>query len=140
MDLATHFVVGVATGAQFGHPFLGGCIAAAPDLVLGITRRKAPTTAYNVTHSLAGMLAAAGAAGALWGWQACGLVYWCLLSHLVLDAPTHGEQWAPPLLYPYSDARFSFGQEWEFFNLPWLCGLWVSFLWIILVSSLPTVL
>ena len=129
MDVVTHGLVGAATGFYFGHPVAGAAIAVAPDLVLGITRRKLPSQAYNATHSaLVLTLAAAFAIGVApdpLGW----LVLWCWLSHLTLDVPTHGTQWAPPLLYPLHQKRFSAGSEWEFFNRTWQRGALLSILW-----------
>jgi hypothetical protein len=57
-------------------------------------------------------------------------VFMALLSHLFLDAVTHGKQWAPPLLYPFETTRFSFGKEWEWFNGSWWLGLLWSINWI----------
>jgi membrane-bound metal-dependent hydrolase YbcI (DUF457 family) len=129
MDIVTHTLVGAATGFYFGHPVAGALVAAAPDLVLGIRRRKAPSAAYNATHSL---LVAGVAATLAWAllpepWPA--LIYWCWLSHLFLDMVTHGVQWAPPLLYPLRPTRFSLGDEWEFYNHSWQRGLVLSLAW-----------
>ena len=132
MDIVTHAVVGASTGALFGRPVLGALVAAAPDLVLGLQRKVKPTRAYNYTHSALFALACTLAAALLGSWPLGALVGLCLLSHLVLDVPTHGRVWAPPLLYPYSVKRYSmFLYEWEFFNVAWAVGLGVSIVWII---------
>lgn len=127
MDLISHAIAGAATGAYFGAPVTGAVIAMAPDVVLGIRRRDTPTRAYKATHS-----ALAVAIGTL----ACillglhpALAFWCLVSHLILDMPTHGEEWAPPLLYPWSERKLVLGGEWEFFNIWWASGLLLTATW-----------
>lgn len=130
MDVVTHALVGASTGAVVGRPLLGAVIAALPDVVLGLRRRAVPSRAYNATHSAAFVAAATLAAALLFAWPVAPLVALCLLSHLVLDLPTHSTTWAPPLLYPFSARRFSFGNEWEFFNESWWVGLTMSIIWI----------
>jgi len=131
MDVVTHALVGAATGATFGRPVLGALVAALPDVVLGVRRRKAPSAAYNATHSAFFLLAATLAAATLHSGPVGALVALCLLSHLVLDLPTHGGVWGPPIFYPLWRARFSCGDEWEFFNQSWIRGLKLSILWIL---------
>lgn len=126
MDVFSHALAGAATGSIFGHPVAGALVAAAPDAVLGLRRRALPGTAYNATHSLAFVVLATVAA---LPFGAALLVCMCLLSHLVLDLPTHGPGWAPPLLYPWDPWRFSFGDEWEFFNRSWWRGFMLTLLW-----------
>lgn len=126
MDVIAHAVAGASTGAYFGRPVLGACIAATPDLVLGLRRHATPSALYNATHS-ALFLVLATLAALPFGTAA--IVAYCLLSHLVLDLPTHGLKWAPPLLYPFDAHRFSFGREWEFFNPSWWRGLVLTLLW-----------
>jgi hypothetical protein len=134
MDLLTHAVVGAVTGVGFGHPVAGAVIAAAPDFVLGIRRKSRPSKFYNITHSLAFLILCSVIAELIGGWGA--LVGVSLASHLFLDMPTHGSIWAPPLLYPFSNHRFTYGEEWEFFNFHWWAGLYCSFLWCTTVWTL----
>jgi hypothetical protein len=129
VDIFSHALAGAATGLPFGHPVLGAVVAALPDAVLGLHRRAAPTTAYNLTHSLLGLWAATVVASLL-GWEVATTVCLALLSHLALDMPTHGKQWAPPLLFPWWHHRFSAGSEWEFFNASWWYGFKITLLWI----------
>ncbi len=131
MDIFTHAAAGAATGLAFGRPLLGAVIGIAPDLVLGLRRKRTPTAAYNATHSvlfvlcatLTGVLTCSLAVGALIGF--------CLLSHIVLDVYTHSGTWGPPLLYPFLKVRFGCGEEWEFFNASWWFGLEVAAIWVI---------
>lgn len=126
MDVFSHATAGACTGLAFGRPVLGAAIAAAPDLMLLGKRVARPPALYNFTHSLL-FLGLATALGMLFD---SGLfVAAVLLSHLVLDLPTHGEQWAPPLLYPFRKTRFSMGEEWEFFNVPWIIGFLITLTW-----------
>lgn len=99
-----------------------------PDLVLGIKRRSVPNDAYNATHSIAYLVACS---VGVWFVDATlgQLVFWCLLSHIALDLPTHGPVWAPPLLWPFRPTRFNYGGEWEFFNRWWIQGLVYSIAW-----------
>ena len=128
MDLLTHAAVGAATGLPFGRPILGAFAAVVPDLVLGPWRKAAPTPLYDCTHSL-WFVAFGGIAACAAGPGVGAVVALALLSHLVLDLPTHGPDWAPPLLLPYSKRRFSFGKEWEFFNSSWYIGLNIATIW-----------
>lgn len=129
MDIGNHILAGAAAGSFFGHPVAGALCGALPDLVLGIKRRPAPTLAYNVTHSAAFAAFAAAAAYAYSGTNAGAAVGLALLSHLILDLPTHGKQWAPVLLYPLSNKRFSYGEEWEWFSYSWWGGFSVTIFW-----------
>lgn len=129
MDLLTHVVVGALTGAAVGEPIAGAAIAAAPDLVLGITRKAAPTLAYRSTHSAFGMLVATAIAWACGGWFLADLVFICWCSHLFLDVFTHGRVWGTQLLFPFSNRTFTFGEEWEWFNDTWFFGLWLALFW-----------
>lgn len=131
MDVVSHAIAGAATGLYWGRPGLGAAVAALPDLVLGIRRRASPSLAYNLTHTLAFSLLAGAVVQVLYpplGW----LVFWCLVSHLALDVPTHGKEWAPTLLWPFSYRRYSLGTEWEFFNTSWSNGLDLTIIWSIL--------
>lgn len=131
MDVVCHAVAGAATGMIWGRPILGAVIAAAPDAVLGLRRRLIPGPAYNFTHSLAFIGVAAAVAMLAGGAHTAALVTACLLSHLALDLPTHGPNWAPPLLYPFNKKRFFYAQggEWEFFNEHWKVGFAVTITW-----------
>lgn len=127
MDVFSHAVAGAAVGAAFGRPVLGAVCGVLPDLALATRKRLTlPPTAYNATHS-ALFVAGVGLLGAL----ALGTVVPLLavLSHILLDLPTHGRQWAPPLLYPFSERRYSMGTEWEWFNRSWWLGLGLTLLW-----------
>lgn len=130
MDIFTHAAVGAATGAVFGYPITGAVLACVPDIVLGVKRLEAPTRAYDWTHSLSYVALSALTCGLFFGQRVAWCVFFVLLSHLVLDAKTHGSTWAPPLLYPFSDVRFSLGDEWEWFNLSWWDGWLLAFQWI----------
>lgn len=130
MDLITHAVVGAITGLVWQQPVFGAVIAVLPDLTLfSIKRQEHPTRLYNATHSLIG-LAVVSAVAEIWAPEFTHLVFFCYVSHLVLDLPTHGEYWAPTLLYPHP-RRFRMGQcgEWEFFNVNWYRGLIYASLW-----------
>lgn len=126
MDIVSHALTGASTGLLFSHPLLGAALAVLPDVVLGPVRKSMPSAAYNLGHSALGISVAA-LAGAVWSQGL--FVLLCLLSHVVLDLPTHGKVWGPPLLFPFSGRRFSFGSEWEFFNTSWQKGLILTFLW-----------
>lgn len=127
MDILSHAIAGAAVGQAFGRPVLGAVCGVAPDLALLTWQRlSTPTAAYNAAHSAlvlggAGLLAAAASASVV--------PLLALLSHLLLDVPTHGKQWAPPLLYPLSSKRYSMGTEWEWFNRSWWQGLGLTLTW-----------
>lgn len=132
MDVLSHAAAGAATGSFYGRPLLGALIAVIPDLVLPMQRVLMPPRAYKLTHNLAFVTAAALLSPP--GFR--GLVFWCLLSHLFLDFFTHGEEWAPRLLYPWSDARVSPFGEWEWFNRTWWAGFCLTLNWSIVWLSL----
>lgn len=126
MDIVSHAVAGAAVGVAYGRPIVGALFGVLPDLVLGVKRLTVPSAAYNVTHSLAftllvGVLASVALSSPL--------PLLALLSHLLLDLPTHGPVWAPPLLFPISDHRFSFGKEWEWFSRTWWLGFLITITW-----------
>lgn len=126
MDIVSHALAGAATGIAFGRPVAGAVFGVMPDLVLGIRRKFSPTPAYDLTHSLSFVFACGGLWWALGGtWVAV----FALLSHIVLDLPTHGKQWAPVLLYPLHRKRFSYGVEWEWFSISWWRGLVLTIIW-----------
>jgi membrane-bound metal-dependent hydrolase YbcI (DUF457 family) len=105
---------------------LGAVFGVLPDLVLSAKRTAFPPERYNMTHSLVFV----GMVGAIAGWATGSVVpLLALLSHIVLDIPTHGRIWAPPLLYPWRDTRYSAGAEWEWFSRSWWIGLIITFIW-----------
>lgn len=127
MDILSHAVAGAAVGAAYGQPVLGAVCGLLPDLALATPKRLTlPTVAYNATHSLAIVLPLGLAGGALFGSVVPLLA---LLSHILLDLPTHGKHWAPPLLYPFTKTRYSCGTEWEWFNRSWWQGFVLTLLW-----------
>lgn len=128
MDILSHAAAGAATGAAFGRPVWGALIAVVPDIPIFGPRRRKPSVLYKMTHTLLFVLIAAVLGAVLGvGW----LVFFCLLSHLTLDIPTHGMQWAPRVLYPYSHKPLLNCGEWEFFNRQWFVGLGITIGWII---------
>lgn len=131
MDIISHALAGAATGHAFGAPIVGAVFGVLPDLVLGYKRVNKPTQPYNLTHSLAFATFTPLAWGLYFGGQQGWLVFFALLSHLILDLPTHGKTWAPMLLYPYP-RRFSLGSEWEWFNKVWWRGFALTLLWSLL--------
>jgi hypothetical protein len=126
MDIVNHAVAGAAVGAAYGRPIVGAFFGVLPDLVVGVKRLTVPSEAYNLTHSLFFTIAFGLMGSHLEGtW----MPLLALLSHLLLDLPTHGPIWAPPLLYPWTEKRFSFGEEWEWFSRSWWIGLSITFIW-----------
>ena len=126
MDIISHAVAGAAVGTAFGHPIMGALFGVLPDLVLGVDRHINPPTAYNATHS-ATFVAGVGLLAGVGLWSVVPAL--ALLSHILLDLPTHGKRWAPPLLYPFSERRYSMGTEWEWFNRSWWQGLALTLAW-----------
>lgn len=130
MDIFSHAVAGAATGTYYGKPILGACVAVIPDLVLGAKRMLTPTKLYDITHSLIFTMVLG---YSYWFYMGDGLLFFALLSHLLLDIPTHGTTWAPPLLYPFKNKRFSLGNnEWEWYSTSWFTGLVLTILWSLL--------
>lgn len=130
MDIFSHAIAGAAAGYAVGDPLSGAVAAIIPDLVLPRKRVATPPADYDLTHSLLFVLGLGVAAWVL-GFGVAGLLG--LISHLVLDVPTHGKIWAPPLFYPFSKKRYSpFGQEWEWFDDTWWFGFAVLLIWCIL--------
>ena len=128
MDVVVHAIVGLATGTLTGNPLLGAVAAVLPDLPIMGPRRAQPPTSYKLTHGLfftTGLTLLAYLIAPQYG-VTVGL---SLLSHTVLDVPTHGPDWAPRLLYPYSEVRLLCFKEWEFFNCSWFLGLSFALLW-----------
>lgn len=125
MDIVNHAVAGAAAGSIYGQPVLGALVAIVPDLMLFGPRRDAPPLLYDITHSLLFTLAV-GAIGLLFG-TAVPLL--ALVSHLLLDLPTHGPRWAPVLGWPLSRQRYSYGEEWEWFSKSWWRGLALTAIW-----------
>ena len=126
MDIISHAVAGASVGAVFGRPVLGAVFGVIPDVVLGVRRKVTPNISYDVTHSLAFVLVLTLVCVPLGTWAPVLAV----LSHIFLDLPTHGLKWAPPLLYPLSRRRYSYGnEEWEWFNHTWWRGLAITIIW-----------
>lgn len=128
MDILSHMVAGAASGAVFGHPVVGAVIGALPDVVLGIKRKAAPNTPYRATHSLLVLLLVLTLLAAL-PFNLLAAIALAWLSHIVLDVPTHGQLWAPRVLFPLYDVRIGNFQEWEFFTRTWYNGLCLTVAW-----------
>lgn len=126
MDIVNHAIAGASVGAAFGHPVLGAVCALLPDAVLPVKRVYVVTPAYTASHSL---LACGAVGGVLCLLFNSAVPLLALLSHLLLDIPTHSKRWAPALFYPVSNWRCSLGRDWEFFSLSWWIGLTVTFIW-----------
>jgi membrane-bound metal-dependent hydrolase YbcI (DUF457 family) len=127
MDLFSHAVAGAAVGAAYGRPLLGAFFGVLPDLVLPLKRIHVPVLRYSATHSLAFVLVAGMVGAAIFERSVVPLL--ALLSHILLDIPTHGPKWAPPLFYPFSAKRYSLGPDWEFFSPSWWKGLLLTLIW-----------
>lgn len=126
MDIFSHALAGACTGAAWGRPFTGAALAVLPDIALIGPRKRLPPLFYNVAHSFL-FLALVTAIASLFG---LGLMaYLCVFSHLLLDAPTHNDNWAPPLLWPIPGRCSIAHEEWEFFNLTWWFGFSLTLLW-----------
>lgn len=132
MDIISHAVAGAATGLAFGDPVLGALVAMFPDIPLLFRERlKKPPEFYVFTHSLFFLFGVSGLL--IWYDGHLGyLVFFCTLSHLVLDIPTHSSTWAPKLLMPFSNVHFSHFKEWELFNASWYNGLILTIIWCII--------
>jgi membrane-bound metal-dependent hydrolase YbcI (DUF457 family) len=141
MDIFSHAIVGAATGALFGHPIAGAIAATLPDLVLGIKRKYAPTEWYDLTHSPipTSLLLYGPATSFTLDWQLGVCLVLCYWSHIFLDVFTHGENWAPKLFAPISHKRYSFGDDWEWFNSSWRKGLALSIGWFATCALLATI-
>lgn len=137
MDILSHAAAGFAAGHAMGYPITGAIFGILPDLVLPQERVESPPKEYDMTHSLLGLfwfgLLCYVLTGSAVGWVAMG-------SHILLDLPTHGKTWAPPLLYPFSRKRFSFGEEWEWFNASWWEGATITVIWILACFVTPYLL
>jgi len=126
MDIISHAIAGAAVGFHYGSPIVGALVGIAPDCVLSIKRLHYPTNLYNHTHSII-PLVILGIYDYFYTTQP--IVFFALLSHIILDLPTHGKIWAPALFYPYSKKRYSFGDEWEWFSTSWFTGLIITIIW-----------
>lgn len=128
MDIFSHAVAGVCTGQIFGYPVLGGIAAIVPDVVLGLKRAIRPTVLYRFTHSLLGVFYFT-ALASFTSDAAMFTVLFAMLSHIVLDIPTHARLWAPRLLFPVTDEPVYVAEEWEWFNSSWCKGLGLTLIW-----------
>lgn len=126
MDIVSHAVAGASVGFHYGNPIAGALAGILPDCVLGLKRLRYPTKLYDSTHSIIPLCIL----GVYTMWlNSLPLIFFALLSHILLDIPTHGKTWAPPLLYPISKKRFSLGDEWEWFSTSWFTGLIITIIW-----------
>jgi len=121
MDIFTHAVVGAVAGLQVNHPIVGAIAGVMPDVVLGVNRKLAPNIAYKLTHSLLICAVCSLLLIAYTPYGVAVLAGW--LSHIILDIPTHGKQWAPMPLYPFSNFAFRYFNEWEWLDATWFKGL-----------------
>ena len=126
MDIASHALAGACMGAAFGRPLLGAVCAILPDLVLPVKRITEVTTSYTASHSL---LVIVPSGVSLWVITGSVVPLLALLSHILLDIPTHSKAWAPALFFPLSSKRYSLGPDWEFFNASWCVGLTLTCIW-----------
>jgi len=112
---------------MYGHPIVGAVAGVMPDLVLGVRRRQRPNPAYRYTHSLLVCVVFSGFAIML-NFDIGLAIFMGWLLHIVVDIPTHGNEWAPRPLYPFNtELMFNFPHhEWEFFNESWCWGLILS--------------
>lgn len=139
MDIFSHAIAGASTGMVFQRPLTGAFFGILPDLVLSIKRVEVPPKRYRVTHSFA-FVAVVFAAMHLAGSQTALCAAIALLSHLVLDLPTHGPQWAPRLFYPFSNWTFPTLGEWEWLNDSWFVGFYITCLWVTTCWSLSLII
>lgn len=127
MDIVSHALAGAATGLYFQHPVAGALVAISPDLVLGVKRRIRPNHLYMISHSGIGLVMVYLLTYSMdikW-------LFYCYLSHIVLDFFTHAGEWCPQPLFPFVKTN-SYFKEWEFFNKAWFMGLFVTILWSLL--------
>jgi membrane-bound metal-dependent hydrolase YbcI (DUF457 family) len=138
MDIVSHAAAGAATGAVAGHPWWGAFFGVLPDLVLGYKRIARPTAQYLWTHSLCFLLLVWFLVLFFLGDTIAMVALLALVSHVALDIPTHGSEWAPRLFYPFWDHPFSLshGGEWEWFNSVWWEGFLYTVIWITLCLTL----
>lgn len=131
MDIATHALVGAAIGLNYNAPVMGAVIGAAPDLVLGVKRKLNPTKLYKLTHSF--LVCAVVGLGLYYSGLTSLLVFQAWLSHIVLDAVTHSNEWAPRPFYPFTERTFKLNiPEWEFGNSTWYFGILFSIMVVLL--------
>lgn len=125
MDIVSHAIAGASVGYAFNEPFHGAVAGIFPDLCLGIKRKAYPTPLYDFTHSVIGVWIL-GCALCVIGDSPAAMI--ALASHVFLDLFTHGPTWAPMLAWP-GYGRYSFGEEWEYFNDSWYRGATITLLW-----------
>lgn len=128
MDIFSHAIAGAAVGHYYGSPIIGVIIAISPDLVLIGKRRKLPTVFYDFCHSFLALIVSGPLFGFIFNIEYI-LAYLAYFSHLYLDLFTHGKIWGSPLLWPFSNKRFPYGQEWEFNTRIWYIGLIFTIIW-----------
>lgn len=127
MDFLSHAVAGAAVGYAFGNPALGAAVALIPDVPIWGKRREAPNAMYDVTHTMIFTLLVGAVVFKYMGTPLVGLA---LLSHLVLDLPTHGRQWGAMSLFPLTTRRFHWIEhDWELFDINWWVGTLVTIIW-----------
>jgi hypothetical protein len=126
MDLFSHAIAGASVGLAFNNPWLGAFMGVAPDLVLGPRRRRLPSELYNASHSA---LVTIAIGLPIWIMFKTPVPLLALFSHLLLDLFTHGKEWGPPLFYPLNNKRYTFTQEWEWFNASWFLGFCITISW-----------
>jgi len=125
MDIVSHAIAGAATGALWGHPVAGAVAAVLPDIVIAGPRRALPSTLYRFTHSYLAFLIVSLLVLFI-EYNLAAAIALAYLSHLWLDAVTHGEQWAPRFLWPLEMVCFKNIPEWEFGNRTWWLGLLIT--------------
>ena len=125
MDIISHAIAGASAGYYFGNPVLGAVIGILPDLPLIGRRKTNPTELYKFTHSALFLVVCCAIAYSL---GCLPIVFCALLSHLLLDLPTHGAVWFPRVFWPI-EVNIYRAYEWEFFNKSWWMGLLVLIIW-----------
>lgn len=141
MDIITHAIAGAATGGAFGRPLLGAVVAVLPDSALWLRPRLAlPPLLYRAAHGLLAPFVLAALTMMFFGPAVSNVVFFAWLSHIVLDVPTHGPEWAPRLFWPDERPVFTQFEEWEWFNPSWYLGFRITLIWIGLWTLIPYLL
>lgn len=130
MDVVTHALAGAATGAAFGRPLLGAVAAVVPDSALWLRPRLArPPALYMAAHGLLAPMFVAAITLPFFGPIGSACIFFAWLSHIILDIPTHGEDWSPRLFWPDTRPVFIGFEEWEWGNRSWRRGLLIAAIW-----------